>query len=160
MKSNQYDDNDIANLEFALVIVKQKLDFQSKVTQALDTKTGILLGFVSVVAANILLLINDKPSSIGLNLFTLGLLVLSYSFWCLIKSARTKDYLDPPDFGTFYSEAALAMNNVDLKNQVIADMKKSYEHNHDNDKDRAAYFEKSIWALAASVTLLVIGVVA
>lgn len=150
--------NNEKNIDFALDTARQKLAFQARATQALDTKTGILIGFVSVVAANLLLLIKDKPDLVGVNLFGLGLLVLLYALWNLVQATWTKDYLDPPDFDTFYSEDALAKDNTKLKNQVVADIKKSYEHNHTNDKDRAAAFDRSVWALATSIILLVTGV--
>lgn len=150
--------NDEKNIDFALDTARQKLSFQARATQALDTKTGILIGFVSVVAANLLLLIKDKTDLVGVNLFGLGLLVLLYALWNLIQATRTKDYLDPPDFDTFYSEDALAKDNIKIKNQVVADIKKSYEQNHTNDKERAEAFDRSVWALGASIILLVIGV--
>jgi hypothetical protein len=153
------DKNDEQNIDFALILVRQKLEFQSKVTQSLDTKTGILIGFVSVIAANLIIVIKADHSLMGLNLFSLGLIVLGFALLNLIMATLTKEYLDPPDFDTFYSEDALAKPNIDLKNQVIADMKKSYNQNYLNDTNRGRYFDRSVWAVAGSILLLVIGVI-
>lgn len=145
------------NIDFALDTAREKMAFQARSTQSLDSKTGILLGFVGVIAANLLLLLNSNPDLLGKNLFTGGLLVLLYSFWNLVKATKTKEYLDPPSFETFYTEDALSKETIDLKNQVVADIKKCYETNHTNDVSRAKSFDSGVWSLAISLVILIIG---
>lgn len=150
-------DNNEKNIDFAISTMKQKLSSQSRATQALDTKAGILIGFVSVVAANLVIILKDKPQLVKINLFTIGLTILLYALVKLIQAATTKEYLDPPDFDAFYSDKALAKENMTLKNEVAADMKQSYIHNNKLDGKRAMAFDRSIYALAISIILLIIG---
>lgn len=150
--------NDQKNIDFALDLMSKKLYMQNSAHNALEAKIGILFGFVGVVAGSAIVLLQNKIELLGLNIFTIGLLEIYTSLILLVIASQTRYFLDPPDFPAFYSEEALAKEPIQLKNQAIADMKSSYQHNLRIQEIKARYYNLAIWFFVGSILLLFLGI--
>jgi hypothetical protein len=150
--------NDMGNLELGLEIVRLKVASQASANQSVDGKVGILLGFSGAIAVGTITFIKDNQALIGFNIFTTGLCALLISVMCLILASKSRTFLDPPGFDTFYSKEALAKNNADLINQVISDSKQCYLNNSTVIETKVKFFDIAIYFLGASVFLLIIGI--
>jgi len=157
MKRNVQSNNE-KNIDFAFELMRQKLGLQLDAHGSLENKIGILLGFVGVMAGSSIILIKQSPALFGLNIFTIGLFGLYIALLLLVIASQTRRYLDPPDFPAFYSESALKMTNIDLKNQVIADMKKSYKINNKHHEEKAKLYDYAISIFVVSILFLFLGI--
>jgi len=150
--------NNGSNIDFAYKIMSRKLEMQMDAHNSLENKTGILLGFVGIIVGSTIVLIQQKIDLVGLNIFTIGLFGIYLTFLLLLTASQTRTYLDPPDFPAFYSEEALRRETVDFKNQVIADMKRSYELNMRNQDIKSKLYNVAIYCFAISMLLLFLGI--
>lgn len=146
------------NIEFALALMSRKLDSQGKSHVSLETKIGILLGFVGIIAAGAVTLMQGQMELVGRNFLTLGLIGLAVTLFLLILASRTQIFFDPPDFPAFYSKEALSTDSLEVKNQVIADMKESYNINLKNQIRKAKLYDVSLWVFLGSLILIFIGI--
>jgi hypothetical protein len=152
--------NDIENIDLALKLTEAKLRRQTEAHQSLESKMGIIFGFIGVIAGSVVFLVlKDNPRLFGLNLFTLGALGIFASLVLLVLASKTREYLDPPDFDSFYSEEALKKDNLELKNKAVANMRASYETNAENHKTKAKFFNWGLYVFLVSLVLLFIGIV-
>jgi len=156
--SNGVEENNKLNIDFALELMGRKLDMQMHAHNSLESKVGVLLGFVGVIAGSSIVLLQNKTELVGINIFTLGLVGIYLTLILLVFASRTRTFLDPPDFPAFYSEGALAKQNIELKNQAIADMKSAYQTNNKNHQRKCMFFDHAIYCFALSVLLLFLGI--
>lgn len=154
----QVQQNNESNIDFAYKIISKKLEMQIDAHNSLENKTGILLGFVGIIVGSVIVLIQQKIDLVGLNIFTIGLFGIYLTLLLLIAASQTRIYLDPPDFPAFYSEEAMERETVDFKNQVIADMKRSYEFNMQNQEIKSKLYNVGIYCFAISMLLLFLGI--
>lgn len=145
-------------LDFAYTIMSRKLEMLKNANNSLENKAGILLGFVGIIAASTVILIRQDTSMVGLNIFTIGLAGIYVTFLLLMVASQTRIYFDPPDFPAFYSEEALKKKPADFKNQVIADMKSSYELNINNQKTKSKLYNIGAYCFVGSMFLLLLGI--
>jgi len=157
MKKQDQQNNE-SNIDFAYKIISRKLEVQMNAHNSLENKTGILLGFVGIIVGSTIVLIQQKIDLVGLNIFTIGLSGIYLTFLLLIAASRTRIYLDPPDFPAFYSEKAMRREAVEFKNQIIADMKHSYELNMRNQEIKSKLYNIGIYCFAISMLLLFLGI--
>ncbi len=150
--------NNESNLDFAYKIMSRKLEIQMDAHNSLENKTGILLGFVGIIIGSAIVLIQQKIDLFGLNIFTIGLFGIYLTFLLLVVASQTRIYFDPPDFPAFYSEEALRKKTIDLKNQVIADMKRSYEKNLRHQEIKSKLYNIAIYCFAISMLFLFLGI--
>jgi hypothetical protein len=146
------------NLKLGLSLANSKIASQAGANRSVDSKVGILLGFSGAIAAGTLTFIKSDSKLIGVNLFSLGLIMLFGTIACLILASKSRTFLDPPDFHTFYSKKALSKSNIDLLNQIIADTKKCYGDNSLVINTKVKYFDTAIYLLGTSIILLTIGI--
>ena len=156
--TNNYENNNKLNIDFALELMIKKFDRQCDAINSLESKVGILLGFVGVISCSTIVLIPNEYSKFGLNLFSLGLILIYLILIILIEATKTRDYLDPPDFPTFYSEKTLNKDNIEIKNQVIADIIACYEKNNEVQVYKSKLFNIAIFIFAISVLLIFLGI--
>jgi hypothetical protein len=156
--SNDIDKNNQENIDFALQVMRQKFDNQNLSFQTLESKIGILLGFVGVIAGSSIVVIQNNIKLLGLNIFTIGIVGIFITLISLTLASKTRIMLDPPDFPTFYSGEALQQPNIELKNQVIADMKASYQSNLKNQEKKASYYNFALLSFLLSLLFLFLGI--
>ncbi len=154
----QVQQNNESNLDFAYKVMDRKLKMQIDAHNSLENKTGILLGFVGIIVGSTIVLIQQKIDLVGLNIFTIGLFGIYLTFLLLVIASQTRIYFDPPDFSAFYSEEALKKETVDVKNKVIADMKRSYELNMRNQEIKSKLYNVAIYCFAISMLFLFLGI--
>jgi len=121
--------NNKDNIDLAFSIMRMKLEMQNNAHNTIESKVGILFGFVGIISGSAIVLVDNNRELLGLNIFTIGLALIYVVLILLVIASQTRQFLDPPDFPAFYSEEALAKQNIDLKNQAISDMKASYQSN-------------------------------
>jgi hypothetical protein len=155
MASNDQQSN---NLDLSLEIIKNKLDRQMEAHSSLEAKIGILFGFVGVITAGAIALMQARLDLIGRNFLTLGLIGLGLTLVLLILASRTRLFLDPPDFPVFYSKKALNSNGLDLKNQIVSDMIESYKRNALYHAEKARFYDASLWVFLGSLSLIFVGI--
>ena len=157
MKKNIQQNNE-SNIDFVYKVMSRKLEMQMDAHNSLENKTGILLGFVGIIFGSIIVLIQQNIELLGLNIFTIGLVGIFLSLSLLVIASQTRIYFDPPDFPAFYSEEALSKETIDLKNQVIADMKGSYEKNLRHQEIKSKLYNIAIYCFAISMLFLFLGI--
>ena len=147
------------NLDLALEIISRKLDFQSKAFASLEAKIGILFGFVGLIFSGAIIQMAGQLELLGRNFLTLGLIGLSVTLLLLVLASRTKIFLDPPDFPTFYSEDSLKKTAVAFKNQIVSDMIESYKRNAKLHSEKAQFYDFALWTFLASLVLIFTGII-
>ena len=101
----------------------------------------------------------DDLDLVDLNIFTLGFMGFFLTLGFLSLASKTRQYLDAPDFARFYSEEALALDPETIKNNVIADMKKSYERNMNNHCKKAKWYDRALITLIISLGIMFLGII-
>jgi hypothetical protein len=151
--------NNDENLDLALRLMSDKLGRQGDANKALQSKIGVMLGFVSAIVGITVIMLKADPGLFGVNLLTVGIVSLFTSLTLLVLASRTREYLDPPNFPAFYSAEALAKNHIDMKNQVIADMRASYEQNARTHQRNAVFFNWGLYFFLLSLVLTFLGII-
>lgn len=146
------------NLDLSLELINSKLERQSNAHASLESKMGILFGFVGVITAGAIALMQGRLELIGRNFLTLGLVGLGITLLLLILASRTRTFLDPPDFSTFYSQQSLNKDGIEFKNQIVADMIESYKRNALFHLEKARFYDASLWVFLGSLILIFIGI--
>jgi len=146
------------NLDLSLEIINHKLERQGSAHTSLQAKIGILFGFVGVITAGAVVLMQGQLELIGRNFLTLGLISLSITLLLLILSSRTRIFLDPHDFSTFYSQRALSKDEPEFKNQIVSDMIESYKRNALYHSGKARLYDAALWTFLGSLILIFIGI--
>lgn len=146
------------NLDLSLEMINRKLERQVGAHTSLEAKIGILFGFVGAITAGAVALMQGRLELIGRNFLTLGLTGLGITLLLLMLASRTRIFLDPPDFSTFYSKQALNKNGVEFKNQIVSDMVESYKRNALSHSDKARLYDAALWVFLGSLVLIFIGV--
>lgn len=150
--------NNEDNIDLALSLVRMKLESQNNAHNTLESKIGILFGFVGIIAGSAIVVVEGKKELLGLNIFTIGLIGIYLVLLFLVIASQTRRFLDPPDFPTFYSKEALARPSIDLKNQAIADMQASYLSNLKIQELKSLFYNLSVWFFAGSILFLFLGI--
>jgi len=146
------------NIDVAFSLVRMKLESQNNAHNTLESKIGILFGFVGIIAGSAIVVVEGKKELLGLNIFTIGLIGIYLVLLFLVIASQTRRFLDPPDFPTFYSKEALARPNIDLKNQAIADMQACYTSNLKIQELKSLFYNLSVWFFAGSILFLFLGI--
>jgi len=154
-KNNQQSNQ---NIDLALEIISDKLERQNKAHSSLEAKIGILFGFVGAITAGAIALMQGNAELIGRNFLTLGLIGLGITLLLLILASRTRTFLDPPDFSAFYSQDSLNKDEVEFKNQIVADMTESYKRNALIHSQKAQLYDAALWTFLVSLVLIFIGI--
>lgn len=154
-QTNQRSDQ---NLDLSLEVINRKLERQVDAHTSLESKIGILFGFVGVITAGAVALMQGRLDLIGRNFLTLGLTGLGVTLLLLILASRTRTFFDPPDFSTFYSKQALGKDEVEFKNQIVSDMIESYKRNARYHSEKARLYDSALWTFFASLILNFIGI--
>lgn len=151
-------DNDNKNIDLALQLSIKKIETQNQAHDSLESKIGILLGFVGIIAGSVIILIQQNTDLVGLNIFTLGLILIYLALILLVFASQTRTYLDPPDFPAFYSKESLSQSNGAVKNQIIADIKGCHEQNAEPHAYKSKLFNFAIYSFLISILLLFLGI--
>ncbi|MDO8551634.1 MAG: hypothetical protein Q7S03_03075 [bacterium] len=146
------------NLDLSLEIINRKLELQVSAHTSLEAKIGILFGFVGVITAGAIALMQGRQELIGRNFLTLGLICLGITLLLLILASRTRTFLDPPDFSTFYSQKSLNNDGIEFKNQIVSDMIESYKRNALYHLEKARLYDGALWTFLGSLILIFIGI--
>lgn len=146
------------NLDLSLEIINRKLEHQDHAHASLEAKTGILFGFVGVITAGAIALMQGRLELIGRNFLTLGLIGLGVTLLLLILASRTRTFLDPPDFSAFYSQQSLNKDGIEFKNQIVSDMVESYKRNAAYHSEKARLYDAALWVFLGSLILIFIGI--
>lgn len=156
--SNQQSNQTNQNLDLSFELINNKLERQSNAHASLEAKIGILFGFVGVISAGAIALMQGQLELIGRNFLTLGLIGLGITLLLLILASRTRTFLDPPDFSTFYSQQSLNKDGIEFKNQIVADMIESYKRNTQYHSEKARFYDTALWVFLGSLILIFIGI--
>jgi hypothetical protein len=148
---------DQEKVDFAFEIVSRKHAFLNDAIAAMQSKIATIIGFIATVLAGIVVL-QQETQTLGPNLFTAGIAGLYVALWFLIIAARPGNLWDPVDFETIYSSEAFRKPAIDIKNQVVADMIKTYGLNLSIHKGRARLYSYSLWILGTSILLVMTGI--
>lgn len=144
------------NLDLAYTIMCRKMEEQLSITTILDTKIGILVGAVAVVLGFSVPIFREI---VGLNFFTAGFGVVFFSFIILAgECIKTRLFWSSPSENYIYSEQFLAGKNIDVKNQIVADMVESSKENRKALRDRARHLDISIFIAIIGLFIMVLGV--
>jgi hypothetical protein len=154
-QSNQQSNH---NLDLSLEIINSKLERQVGAHTSLEAKIGILFGFVGVITAGAIALMWGQYELIGRNFLTLGLIGLGVTLLLLILASRTRIFLDPPDFSTFYSQKSLNKDEIEFKNQIVSDMVESYKRNALHHSEKARLYDAALWVFLGSLILIFTGI--
>jgi len=146
------------NLDLSLEIINRKLERQVNAHTSLEAKVGILFGFVAVITAGAIALMQGRLELIGRNFLTLGLICLGITLLLLLLASRTRTFLDPPDFSTFYSQQSLNKDGIEFKNQIVSDMIESYKRNALYHSEKARLYDTALWAFLGSLVLIFTGI--
>lgn len=148
-------ENDTKNINFILKIMVMKFDHLCGASNVLDQKIGISIGFIATIIAGLGVLFKDFLN-FNNPILVFGLLIIFFSLLILIFALKTKDYKYPPDAGTLYSKEYLQKSNIELKNQIISDIKKSFEDNCNIQQKKAKLFDLFIFLLIIGIMLVII----
>jgi hypothetical protein len=159
MDATNTEQNNKENIDFAFQVMGKKLDSQAQAHSALESKIGLFLGFVGVIAGSAIALLQGKSGLLGLNIFTIGLTGIYVSLIALVAASQTKTYYDPPDFNDFYSDPVLKQPHIDLKNQVISNMKEGYGKNQSNQKLKGLLYNFAVYCFLLSILFLFLGII-
>lgn len=151
--------NSQKNIELAYSLSQRKIDSQNTCHNSLESKIGILFGFVGTLSASIILLLQGKIEILGINIFTLGIISLYVTLLFLVFSSHTRTFLDPPDFSTFYSEGCADIENEKLINQIVADTKHCFDFNNTIQTYKATMYNRAVLCFAGSIFLLFLGII-
>lgn len=154
----QNDQHPKQNLNLAFQVISCKLERQSSAHTSLEAKIGILLGFVGVIIAGAITLMQGQFILMGRNFLTLGLFGLGMTLFLLILASRTRIFFDPPDFPAFYSQETLNTSEIEFKNKIIADMIESYKRNAIHHSRKAHFYDGALWTFFSSLILIFTGV--
>jgi len=146
------------NLDLSFEVITNKLERQGNAHPSLEAKIGILFGFVGVITAGAIALMQGRLELIGRNFLTLGLIGLGITLLLLILASRTRTFLDPPDFSAFYSHKSLNKDEIEFKNQIVSDMIESYKRNALYHSEKARLYDTALWAFLGSLILIFIGI--
>ena len=91
---NEIQQNNESVIDFAYNIMCRKLDMQMNAHNSLESKIGILLGFVGIIVGSVIILIQQKIDLFGLNIFTIGSSGIYLTFLLLVIASRTRIYFD------------------------------------------------------------------
>lgn len=152
------DSNPNQNLNLAFQLALKKIDTQNSNNAALDSKIGVLLAFVGAISASIVLILDQKTELLGINIFTLGVAGVYATLLFLVLASRTKDFLDPPDFSTFYSNHCVKMEHHEVMNQVVADIQDCFNKNSPIQTFKANMYNWAVLCLFGSIALLFLGI--
>ncbi len=139
----------IESLKIILDSIKNKIDFQLNADNGIDSKSGILIGLVGVVAVFYLNIENSYIAYIPL----VGLVITSYF---LFKLTNPKTYntgsLDPYDDSNGYR----SMSEDKLLNQMISDYQKAFDDNSKILNLKNRNYRKAIILFMFSILLMII----
>lgn len=142
------------NIDFVYDVMKMKFEHLNDVTNTLDNKIAVIIGFLATILAGLVAFFNEYVSWC-FSSFMLGLSALLIALVLCVIALATKKFYYPPDADALYSEESLNMDIVDLKNQTIADIKKCFEKNHKTHESKAIFFDISLWLLVIGVILVI-----
>jgi len=77
------------NLDLSLEIINRKLERQVNAHTSLEAKVGILFGFVAVITAGAIALMQGRLELIGRNFLTLGLICLGITLLSRVSHIST-----------------------------------------------------------------------
>ena len=142
--------SEIENINFIFEVMNKKLDQFFDASNVLDQKISVLLGFLATIVAGLLVFLKDNLKIqiyplFSVNYFGLGVILFFISMLFCIIPITTKKYYYPPNEENLYSEESLNSEILELKNQIIADIKKGFEENHKIHESKAFLFNCSIW---------------
>lgn len=147
-------DNNLENINFVYKVTCRKFDHLIDANKSLDQKIAGLIIFITAILGLMLPFLIDK---IGYNFFTVGVFLLFFSLVILLLTSTTSNFLYSPSVNTIYSAEALARNNIDLKNQVIADTIYCFNENIKIQNKKAEWFNSSLFFFIISLTIIFFG---
>lgn len=159
MVQEKINDDNTKNIDLALDLMTKKIESQDKAHGSLESKIGIFLGFVSVIASSAIVILQNNKELLGLNIFTLGLIGVYLTLIALVVSSQTKTYYEPPEVDDFYSDSALIKQHGKLKSQLISNMHAGYIKNLENQKFKSFFYNFAIYCFLLSILLLFLGII-
>jgi len=142
------------NINFLLDIVSKKIDRQVDNWNSLDHKLGLLSGFIAtIIGAEVALMFKY----LGLNIFSLSIIILFSSLIIALIGLWPKDFLDPIDINEYYTDKYLKNSIKSVKNKSLADFKACYQKNNKILKNKSLFFKLSIIIFVLGIVLLIGG---
>lgn len=155
---NPIEKNNIENIDLAFEVMKRKFDFQSDAINTLDSKVGVLLGFIGALTGGLFLILINNDPLVTLNLLSVGMFCVFLSFIALVVSTWPREYSDPPSMHTVYSEESLAKPNLNLKNQFVADIQDCYTKHAKIQRTKAMFYKVALGFLTLAFVLMFLGI--
>jgi hypothetical protein len=148
-------ENKIKSLEILVTAKRSALDYQLNADNGLDTKIGVLLGFIATIAVFYLGII-DKIFPI-ISLILLFLLGMSALF--LIKAIGIKEYftgvIDISDSSEKFKDY-MNYDKYNLLDQLRLDYESAFNKNDENNKHKKALYNSASIYFWVGVLLIVI----
>lgn len=145
------------NIQLGIEIFRDKLSRQSDDQGLIETKIGILAGFISIYLVTLLAMIIEKPSLISNQYILLGLSFGIIALLLFIFALWPRKYKDPPDSEVFYDDKSLTRPNYEVKKQLLSDYVDAYESNSKNNADKISYFKRGLATFFISIIILFVG---
>ena len=141
-------------ISFLLDILSKKIDRQVDNWNSLDQKLGLLSGFIAtVIGAEVALMFKY----LGLNTFSLSIIVLFISLVVVLIALWPREFTDPINMDIYYTRKFLKNNIVFIKNKSLADYKECYRRNSIVLKNKSLFFKVSIGIFILGILLLITG---
>ncbi len=148
-------ENDIKNIDLILDIMLKKFDQLCKIENVLDQKVGIVIAVISTIIIFSTTFLREYLST---NVFTFGLILINVSLCLILFILNTKKHMYAPNEDVLYSEESLKSDNIDLKNQIIADIKEAFKHNLGINERKAKIYNLAIFLLIIGMIMIFINI--
>lgn len=148
-------------LDFMYCVMLEKQRSLNEALALMQDKVGTLFAVTAALVALYSGLLQGRGMLVGPTgtsgyLRILPIAGFLATIFALAMSARTRHFGDAPHEDTIYSQKAFDRDYLDLKNQVIADMKSTYIKNTKATNEVARWVNWSVWLLFASIAFALI----
>lgn len=151
--------NDMKNIELLYEVSYRKIDSQNEANRSIDSKVGVLFGFVGVIAVWVMGVALSNKNILGWNIFSIGLFLLMVSIVLCVFAARSRTFHSPIDLRQMYSEKYLKMKHLNLKNQMVADICDSHEKNQKTIKIKSYFFDAAMLSAGMAIVLFLLDLI-
>lgn len=147
-------------VNFIFEVMQMKLNHLYEASNTLDQKISTSLGFTASISAGLMIFFEEKLTlnfnPLTVNFFTAGMFSIFFCISLLIAGLSTKKYHYPPHEDELYSNKSINSSELNLKNQVIADLKKGFVENHKIHEAKARMLNFSLFLLLVGLMLILI----
>ena len=145
------------NLALGLSVFEGKISRQSSDQTLIETKIGILVGFVSLYLVTVFSLLIENPTLISNKIMVIGLALAIVALFIFISSLWPRKYLDAPNSNSFYTDKHLTKLNIEVKKQLLSDYVKAYNKNGEENANKICCLNLGLITFFVSIIILFVG---